>query len=197
MNNQNEQRQQQQRQKEQQQRQHTTVTHQTTEAHQNRIGDEGMRNGKVELSRAVLMKSLPEFEAGSKSNRPIRNKTKRGTQSSTYGGNSVTRQDVSRNGNRCKKDPLVKDNTNYGKIRRNKKGEKERNSGIRKLDVEEGTNAESEPKQTVENKEPGKGKTTYVPDEPEEPVPHELDEPDRKKMKSAKELALRAKREEW
>ena len=109
----------------------------------------------------------------------------------------MTREDVSRNGNRRKKDPLVKDNMIYGEIRRNKKCEKERNSGIRKLDVEEGTNAESEPKQTVENKEPGRGKITYVPDETEGPVPHELDEPDRKKLKIAKELALRAKREEW
>ena len=181
------------------QRQHTTVnTHQTTEVHQNRIGDEGMRNEKVELSRVVLKKSLSEFEAGSKLNRPICNKItgKRVTQSSTYGRNSVTRQYVSRNWNRGKKDPLVKDNTNYGEVRRKKKGERGKNSGIQKSNSEEGTNAESEPKQTVENKEPGKGKIIYEPDEPEGPVPHELDEPDREKLKSSKELALRAKREE-
>ena len=108
----------------------------------------------------------------------------------------MTRQDVSRNGNRRKKDPLVKDNTTYGEIRRNKKCKRERNSGIRKLEVEEGTNAESDSTLTVENKEPGSEGITYA-EETEGPAIHDPDEPDRKKLKSAKELALRAKREEW
>ena len=71
-----------------------------------------------------------------------------------------------------------------------------KNSGIRKSNSEESTNPESESKKTAKNKGPGKEKIIYEPDEPDGTISYELDEPDRKNLKSAKELALRAKREE-
>ena len=77
------------------------------------------------------------------------------------------------------------------------KGERMKNSRIRKSNPGESTTAENESKQTAKNKGPGKEEIIYDPDEPDGKIPHESDDPDRKKLKSAKELALRAKREEW
>ena len=70
-----------------------------------------------------------------------------------------------------------------------------KNSGIHKTNPGESTNAECDIRQTARNKGPGKDKILHESDEPYRKIIDEPDDQDGKKLKSAKELALRAKRE--
>ena len=72
-----------------------------------------------------------------------------------------------------------------------------KNSGIHKTNTGGSTNVKCDISQTAINKGPGKEKILHESDEPDRKILYEPDEPDGKKLKSAKELALRAKREEW